>query len=150
MSEDPNQAYDPGLKGIWKPANFSAYGTPGVPAHKALLPGQTKQENSLSQAQVQQTRDTSRTRGPTWRRHTHQLLRHRIQEDTHTGDKPRVTQQDEPSSDEEIYAKPESQDPIQPEPPKQKEIPEKQLEMNMDLTIRGDQNGALGTKHFPP
>ena len=43
IQEDLTQAYDAGIKrGIWKPTNFNAYGTPVVPIRKALLPGQTK------------------------------------------------------------------------------------------------------------
>ena len=43
IQEDLTQAYDAGIKrGIWKPTNFNAYGTPVVPIRKALLPGQPK------------------------------------------------------------------------------------------------------------
>ena len=43
IQEDLTQAYDAGIKrGVWKPTNFNAYGTPVVPIRKALLPGQTK------------------------------------------------------------------------------------------------------------
>jgi len=43
IQEDLNHAYDAGIKrGVWKPTNFNAYGSPVVPIRKALLPGQTK------------------------------------------------------------------------------------------------------------
>ena len=39
--DDLNQAYDAGIaKGIWKPTQFNAYGTPVVPICKKVLPGQ--------------------------------------------------------------------------------------------------------------
>ena len=38
---DLNQAYDAGIaKGVWKPTQFNAYGTPVVPIRKKVLPGQ--------------------------------------------------------------------------------------------------------------
>ena len=40
--DDINQAYDAGIaKGVWKPTQFNAYGTPVVPIRKKVLPGQT-------------------------------------------------------------------------------------------------------------
>ena len=40
--DDLNQAYDVGIvKGIWKPTQFNAYGTPVVPIRKKVLPSQT-------------------------------------------------------------------------------------------------------------
>ena len=39
--DDLNQAYDAGIaKGVWKPTQFNAYGTPVVPIRKKVLPGQ--------------------------------------------------------------------------------------------------------------
>ena len=43
IQEDLNQAYDAGIKrGVWKPTQFNAYGTPVVPIRKATLSGKTK------------------------------------------------------------------------------------------------------------
>ena len=40
--DDLNQAYDAGIaKGVWKPTQINAYGTPVVPIRKKVLPGQT-------------------------------------------------------------------------------------------------------------
>ena len=40
--DDLYQAYDAGIaKGVWKPTQFNAYGTPVVPIRKKVLPGQT-------------------------------------------------------------------------------------------------------------
>ena len=39
--DDLNQAYDADIaKGIWKPSQFNAFGTPVVPICKKVLPGQ--------------------------------------------------------------------------------------------------------------
>ena len=41
--EDLNDAYEDGIrKGVWKPTDFNAYGTPVVPVRKASRPGQSK------------------------------------------------------------------------------------------------------------
>lgn len=43
IQEDLVHAYEAGIKrGVWKRANFNAYGTPVVPIRKAVLPGQTQ------------------------------------------------------------------------------------------------------------
>lgn len=43
LQDDLQQAYEEGVKkGVWKPTQFNAYGTPVVPIRKSQLPGQTK------------------------------------------------------------------------------------------------------------
>ena len=40
--DDLNQAYNAGIaKGVWKPTQFNAYGTPVVPIRKKVPPGQS-------------------------------------------------------------------------------------------------------------
>ena len=48
VKEDLTKAYDAGIeKGVWTHVQFNDYGTPVVPHHKTLQPGQIKPKLSL-------------------------------------------------------------------------------------------------------